>query len=132
MAYNLWRKLCENGGFTAKVSNLQLDDAKSGYYVSIEDGLKLDTRYIDFNAFCIAIKGMQENATARPRGIYNNEYNEIEYRHNLIGAWHDKENNLLYLDYPIHTENLQEALHLARINKQKAIYDVVNDCSIEV
>lgn len=65
------------------------------------------------------------------------EFNEevvINYLkvHGTIGTWHNKENNMVYLDTSKTIENKAEAIEFAKETNQLAIYDLVANEEIAI
>lgn len=58
------------------------------------------------------------------------QYNKILCKNEYIGIW--KNNNIVYIDISKHYNDKKQALQVGKNNKQLAIYDLKNNCSIDI
>ena len=58
------------------------------------------------------------------------EYQKIINKNEYIGIW--KNNDLVYIDISKHYNDKKQALQVGKNNKQLAIYDLKNNCSIDI
>ena len=94
-------------------------DHGSGYLV----GIKEYTHAIHLNHFCIETI---ETYAFKNKAILEHDGNKY------LGIWIDKTSGIVYLDISIHIKELEQALNLARSNKQLAIWDCANKAEIKV
>lgn len=98
-----------NGGLTLAADYKKANN-KSGFYVS-----KLGyERIISFNTLADNLKEYKSK-------LQKNEY---------VGLWLN--NGMLYIDITKHYKNKKEAIKIGIKNKQLAIYDIKNNCDIEL
>ena len=105
-----------NGGFSLNHRN---ESPTSGYMVSLEGFERIIRNYRDYPI---------EDLNYLCKNFRLSLADTVESR--WFGGWVDGDD--LYLDASINVQFLETALEFARLNKQLAIYDVVNQTSIKV
>ena len=65
------------------------------------------------------------------RDLIENALNDV-YKFESLGLWYDKESNVYCFDGNLHFYNLQNALNVAKLCEQKAIFDIQNDTVIKL
>lgn len=118
---NIIKIIKDNGGCNL-TKNLSIDNIKNGYMASYKDyEVIIDDINNDgaiYNAIQQKIKQLdaikQKEKGARV----------------TIGAWYN--DNKLYLDISKNFNNKRRALHFAKNNLQRAIYDIKNGCDIDI
>ncbi len=63
------------------------------------------------------------------RDLIQDALNDV-YKFESLGLWYDKEANVYCFDGNLHFYNLQNALNVAKLCEQKAIYDIQNNAVI--
>ena len=110
------KELClKNNGFTFKM-NLKPNNSKKGFYISITDNNHKDINKAIYNLI----------------DIRNTTFKHLSNKLLNIGFWKDTETNLNYLDLSIHNKNKENALLIAKLFNQKAIWDIKNFKEIRV
>jgi len=108
----LVNKVIEEGGFSINVNTGAIPGA--GYMVSIPGAEEIR------NIASFDYKDIKSYAARH--------FEQLAIPGAYLGAWLD--GSEVYLDISINLDNLQDALGLARNNKQLAIYDLASDESI--
>jgi predicted RNA-binding protein YlxR (DUF448 family) len=96
-------------GFTYSI-DLKPSKFKRGYYVSITNNNNNDLNK--------AIDNLNK--------IYAENLNKDNRNFLFIGGWIDEQDKTFYLDLSLHLNNKQNALFIAKLFKQKAIWDIKN------
>lgn len=96
-------------GFTYSI-DLKPSKFKRGYYVSITNNNDNDLNK--------AIDNLNK--------IYAENLNKDNRNFLFIGGWVDEQDKTFYLDLSLHLNNKQNALFIAKLFKQKAIWDIKN------
>lgn len=104
-------KLINNGGSIN--ADLKESTEKSGFFVSLF-GYEKTFR-------CNDIEGIKETIKEYQKIIKKNEY---------IGIWNN--NGVVYVDISKHYKDKKQALQVGKNNKQLAIWDVKNNCNIDI
>jgi len=115
---NLLRDISKpDGGFS--YNPITRTSPTSGYMVSIHKGreLVLDTKAV--NGVTLATY-VRDNADL------------LRQSNNYLGAWHNPENDKVYLDVSRHTESRAEAEALGKKHNQEAFFDLVNGKSVDL
>lgn len=107
--------LNNNNGFTYKF-NLEKSNIKKGFYISLTNNFNTNLNK--------AIENLNK--------LFLQEFNNLNTNKLYIGGWIDKKENKFYLDFTIHIKNKENALLIARLFKQKAIWDIQNFKEIRV
>lgn len=107
--------LRDNGGFTYWLNG---QERTSGYCVGNNNySLKIDAvNTLTFESFAhyahiLILKGVQVDA---------------------IGGWYDSGEMVVYLDIVRHVRDLGDAIQLAKLNQELAIYDLANQECIDI
>lgn len=113
----LWRLLNDTGGFTASMSGLP-QSTTTGYVVAYAGfEAQISWRLLTPPMFRM-ISGRYQYLAGRG-GTY-------------WGAWHDKENDVVYFDLSMICGSKEAALVVARVHNQREIYDFASKTGIEV
>lgn len=91
------------------------------------DGYTVDARTLEpvTNGFAVAVAATQNSfGTAGLNRVV--EYVNNTPGVNAFGGWMDQETGLYYYDATIIVNDLNQALELAKVNKQIAIFDLAN------
>ena len=100
-------------GFTIGF-NLEKPTHKKGFYVGVTDNSNTNLNQAIDKLFKICEKDF--------KGVNKNSF--------FIGGWIDKNTNIFYLDLSVYIENKKNALLMAKLFKQKAIWDIKKQDSI--
>lgn len=97
------------------------------------DGFTVDAHTLEHASTGYAVAVAMTQDSFGPAGLdrvinYVLEHPEI----NAFGGWLNSDNNMYYFDATIVCNDLQEALEIAKENKQIAIFDIVNCKEIRV
>ena len=111
---DLKNEILKNGGFTIDYQ-LKKAEEKKGYYVS-EYGTEKTIKKSDIKQLDAIIEKYQEMIKNK-KNVY-------------IGAWIS--NDIIYIDISKHYKDKKQAIKQGIYNKQLAIYDIANNCSIDL
>jgi len=113
----------------SELSEILMGGADSGFTIGADGELAhLESGYIVSGPEPLMIRSSPPNALWLH--IVIDEWRQ-QYPGKLIGAW-VSDDGLIYFDANSHIDNLEDALHLGRVNKQLAIWDCANGKSIPV
>lgn len=101
--------------------------------VANKDGFTVDARTLEpvTKGYAVAVKATQDS-----HGI-TGAYNVVNYvmshkEVHVFGGWYDDETGRYYIDASMIFSNLEKAITFARLNRQKALYDLNNGKEIRL
>jgi len=102
----------------------------------IKNGGSIDSNYnsiTEKSGFMVSKYGMEK--TFKPDDIEGikqaiKEYSKIICKNEYIGVWNN--DGVVYVDISKHYNSKKQALQVGKNNKQLAIYDLKNNCDIEI
>ena len=94
-------------GFTYTI-DIKPTKHKKGFYIGVTDNSNKNLK--------IAINNLLK--------IYEKDFKHIDNKNLYIGGWCDNNTKKFYLDLSVYVKNLKNALLVAKLFKQKAIYDI--------